>query len=259
MKLFDTHAHLSAPELIPVQQQVIADARSVGVKGICTIATDLTSSYACIAIAEQYEDIYATVGIHPNQGLTATEDQWKEIKQLCGHRKVVGIGETGLDRYWDDCPLDIQRQWFVRHIALSHETGMPLVVHMRQCEQDILDTFREFHRHGQINGIMHSFSGSWETANACLDFGMHVSFAGMVTFKNAADLRDVAKQVPIDRMLIETDSPYLTPHPHRGKQPNQPSMVLHTATCLAKVKGMSLAEFGEITTENARRVFRLQG
>lgn len=257
MKLFDTHAHLTDPSLVQVQGKLLVDAKADGIVGICSIATDLRSSYACLAIAQQNEGVYASVGVHPNQAHQATDDHWKEIEQLCTKPEVVALGETGLDRHWDDCPLDIQQEWFVKHIKLSHQSRLPLVVHMRDCEQDILETFRRHHREGEIVGIMHSFSGAWETACECLNFGMYISFAGMVTFKNAADLREVAKQVPIDRMLIETDSPYLTPHPHRGRRPNQPKMVKYTAQCLAKVKGLDVEEFGEITTENARRVFRL--
>lgn len=255
MRLFDTHAHLSYPDLAEIETEVLSNAQSAGVEGICAIGTDLRSSYACVDLATRHDCVYASVGIHPNDAHNANRDHWKEIQQLAEHKKVVALGETGLDRHWDDCPFEIQKEWFAKHIEFSHETGLPLVVHMRECEQDILESFREHHRQGQIIGIMHSFTGTADTAKECLDFGMYISFAGMLTYKNAADIRAVAKEIPLDRLLVETDSPYLTPHPHRGKRPNQPHMVLHTANCLAETLGLSPDAMGQQTTENARQVF----
>ena len=255
MRLFDTHAHLSYPPLSEMESEILEKAAAAGLEGICAIATNLQSSYACVDIAERNENVFASVGIHPNEAHKGTRDHWAEIKQLAKRPEAVALGETGLDRHWDDCPFETQQEWFVKHIELSHETELPLVVHMRECEQDILETFRQHHNQGQIIGIMHSFTGKAETAKECLDFGMYVSFAGMVTYKNAADLREVAKEIPLDRLLVETDSPYLTPHPHRGQRPNLPHMVQHTAACLAEVLEMSPEEIGEATTENARRVF----
>lgn len=255
MRLFDTHAHLSYPDLAKIESEVLDSAAAAGLEGICAIGTDLRSSYACVELAERHEMVYACVGIHPNDAHNANRDHWKEIQKLAENKKVVALGETGLDRHWDDCPFEIQQEWFVKHIQHSHETQLPLVVHMRECEQDILETFRQHHKQGQITGIMHSFTGTADTAKECLDFGMYISFAGMVTYKNAANLRDVARDIPLDRLLIETDSPYLTPHPHRGKRPNQPHMVQHTAVCLAELLNVSQDEIGKRTTENAKRVF----
>ena len=257
MKLFDTHAHLSYPQLAKIQETVLENARSNGLVGICAIATDLQSSYACASLAELHDGVYASVGIHPNDAHNANLDHWKEIQQLSKKENVVALGETGLDRYWDDCPFEIQQEWFAKHIQFSHESGLPLVVHMRECEQDILESFRVHQNNGRINGIMHSFTGSLETAEQCLELGMYISFAGMVTYKNAADLREVARQIPLDRILVETDSPFLTPHPHRGKRPNQPHMVQHTAACLADLHSLTLEAFSERTTENAQSVFGL--
>ncbi len=185
------------------------------------------------------------------------ESDWQEILELSSQSEVVAIGETGLDRYWDYCPIEEQRYWFAKHIELSFETKKPLVIHMRECETDILEMLNEHQQDGRVIGIMHSFAGSWETAKHCLDLGMYISFAGMVTFKNSNELRGVAARIPDDRILVETDAPYLTPHPHRSKRPNQPAMVSHTATCLADVRGVDLELFSEITTANARRVFNL--
>ena len=257
MSLFDTHAHLNDPQLLARESQVIADANSAGVSRIVAIGIDLKSSLECLEIARRNHRVYASAGVHPNGCHLANRNQWKEIRQLLSDPHVVAIGETGLDCYWDDCPLQIQQEWFARHIELSHDSGYPLVVHMRNSEEQILESFHRQHRDGRINGIMHSFTGSLETAFACLDYGMYISFAGMVTFKNADNLREIATRIPRDRLLIETDSPYLTPHPFRGRRPNEPKMVIHTAECLADVLRLDFGTFAELTSENAKRVFKI--
>jgi len=208
-------------------------------------------------LAHQHPDVWASVGIHPNDCKDSTAADWQRITKMAADERVVAIGETGLDRYWDDCPIEIQREWFARHIELSFETKKPLVIHMRDCEADILEMLHQHQRDNHIIGIMHSFAGSQETANQCLALGMYISFAGMVTFKKSDDLRSVAATIPSDRLLIETDSPYLSPHPKRGQRPNEPALVEHTARCLAEVRGVTSAELGEQTTENAKRVFGL--
>ena len=257
MNLFDTHAHLNDPSLLKIENEVIGQARASGVRQILAVGIDLKSSHECLELANRNQGVYCSVGIHPNSCHQANEFLWKEIQDLSVQPNVKALGETGLDCYWDDCPLEIQQIWFARHIQFSHESGLPLVVHLRESENEILQAFEENHKAGAINGIMHSFTGTWETAKKCLDYGMYISFAGMATFKNAQAIRDVAKQVPDDRILVETDSPYLTPHPHRGKRPNQPSMVAHTAECLAEVRGADPVDFAELTTANAQQVLRI--
>jgi TatD DNase family protein len=257
MRLFDTHAHLDNEQIFSQIETVIEHAIHHGVVGITSIGTTVESSRRCIELAERFEPIAAAVGIHPTYCHQVTEREWPLIEEMANHPRVVAIGETGLDRYWDECPIEIQRDWFARHIELSFETDKPLVIHTRDCEFDMLEMLDRHQRDGRIIGIMHSFCGSWEAAQQCLDWGMYLSFAGMLTFKKSDDLRDIAARVPSDRILIETDSPYLTPHPHRGKRPNQPALVRHTAECLADVRGISLDKLGELTTRNARRVFRL--
>ena len=259
MRLFDTHAHLDDPQLRPEIDRWLGEIRNHGLVGVTSIATNATTSEACVELAESYPEIYASVGVHPNSAHQATVDDWKRILRLVEHERVVAIGETGLDLYWDDCPLPIQQDWFARHIELMQQTGKPLVVHMRDCEQEILEALRPHTTQGPIHGIMHSYCGSWETARQCLEWGMHISFAGMVTFKKSDAIREVAARVPLDRLLIETDSPYLTPHPIRGKRPNHPANVRYTAECLAGVFGMSVEEIAETTTQNAHRVFDLTG
>lgn len=258
MPLFDTHAHLDDEQLRPVLDEVLRDAINADLVGITAIGTTLETSRECVALAHAHDMIFASVGIHPNHCQDATERQWDEIQALVNRQKVVAIGETGLDRYWDYCPLEVQEHWFRKHIELSFESRKPLVIHMRECEQDILRMLAEHQRDGQVIGIMHSFAGQWETAKRCLELGMYISFAGMVTFKKSDQLRTIARQIPDDRILVETDSPYLSPHPHRGRRPNHPAMVQHTAECIAQVREMSVEDFGRLATQNARRVFGIE-
>ena len=259
MKLFDTHAHLDSPQLAPILDEVIENAKSAGLVGIVAVGTTVASSQACLELADEYDFVWASVGIHPNQCAEANETDWSQVKKLVEHPKAVAIGETGLDRHWDDCPFDVQQKWFERHIQLSYETGKPLVIHMRDCEQDILDSLRPYADRQPVNGIMHSFTGTMATTRQCLAWGMHISFAGMVTFKKSTELREISKVVPEDRLLIETDSPYLSPHPHRGQRPNQPALVKHTAECLAEVRQTTVEALASLTTRNAQRIFGLNG
>lgn len=255
--LFDTHAHLEDEQLLTILEQVLANASSAGLVGITAIGTTAMTSQKCSQLAREYPQVHSAVGIHPNHCQDATERDWQEILELSTQSEVVAIGETGLDRYWDYCPIEKQRYWFAKHIELSFETQKPLVIHMRECESDILAMLKEHQRDGKVIGIMHSFAGSWETAQQCLQLGMYISFAGMVTFKKSNELREVAARIPKDRILVETDAPYLTPHPHRSQRPNQPAMVCHTAACLADVRGVDLELFSSSTTANAKRVFNL--
>lgn len=255
--MFDTHAHLTDPQLEAIRDELLHRAAEAGIEGMVAVATDAASSLACLKMAEQYERVFASVGIHPNDCHQASSSEWDAIRHLARQSKVVAIGETGLDRHWDTCPIELQNDWFDRHISLSFELNKPLIIHMRDCEEDILQSLGRNQREGQILGIMHSFTGKWETAKTCLDLGMYISFAGMVTFKNAADLREIAARIPSDRLLIETDAPYLTPHPHRGKRPNEPAMVRFTAECLAQCRGESVEELQRNTTNNAHQIFRL--
>ena len=255
MPLFDTHAHLDDDQLTPILAQVLSDAKAAQLVGITAIGTTVSTSHRCLELAKEHQSVYAAVGIHPNQCAESTPADWDQIKSLANEKQVVAIGETGLDRHWDYTPFETQEKWFARHIELSFKTGKPLVIHMRDCEPDVLRMLDQHKRDGQINGIMHSFAGEWETAQNCLEMGMYISFAGMVTFKKSNELREIAERIPEDRILVETDSPYLSPHPHRSVRPNQPSMVQHTASCIADVRGISVEQFGELTTNNARRVF----
>ena len=181
---------------------------------------------------------------------------WAAVVDLAERPEVVAIGETGLDRYWDRTPFPVQQEWFDRHLELAHQRDLPVVIHCRDCQRDIIEQLRSLGR--PVRGVLHSFTGTWDDAQAFLDLGLHLSFAGMLTFTNKSldALRDVAARVPLDRLLVETDSPYLSPHPFRGKT-NEPARVALTARRLAEIRGISPAELARITTANARRLFGL--
>lgn len=255
VKLFDTHAHLDADAFQHDLAAVVARAEDAGIEHILTIGITLETSQNAIRVAEQFENVSAVVGVQPNYASEMKAGDWEEILKLIDHPTVVGIGETGLDRYWDHAPIETQAELFDRHLKLSADTGLPFVVHCREAEVDVEAQLRRaFEEFGPLNGVMHSFCGDESMANACLDMGMHISFAGMVTFKRNEDLRQVAATIPLNRLLVETDSPYLAPQPKRGKR-NEPAYVAMTAECVAEVKGVSVEELGEATTANARRLF----
>jgi TatD DNase family protein len=257
MHLVDTHAHLEDEQLAGELPAVLERARAAGVVQIITVATTAASSAASVAMARQHSALFATVGLHPNNLTEAGATAWEEVRALVAEPRVVGIGETGLDRHWDTTPFAQQEESFLRHLELSRQTGKPVVIHCREAEADMLRVLRaEFEGHGPLRGVMHSFTGDREMAEACLGMGLYLSFAGMLTYKNAAELRAVAAGVPRERLLVETDSPYLAPVPLRGKR-NEPANVVHTAGCLAGLHGISLEEMAEVTTRNARELFWL--
>ena len=256
LRLFDTHAHLNVDAFDDCLDETIARARDAGVESIMVIGIDVkTSRRACDLAAEYPGYLFAAVGIQPNSAAEADEHDFKIIEDLAGYPGVRAIGETGLDCYWDDTPLELQHDYFDRHMQLCRDTALPMVIHMRESGDLIV---KQLKRQSDVpRGIMHSFTGDWDCAKECLDLGMHISFAGMVTFKKSDDLREVARQVPEDCLLVETDSPYLSPEPLRGRRPNEPSRVEHTLRCLAKVRGVSPESLAETTTENAKRLFQL--
>lgn len=258
-QLFDTHAHLDDEQFDAIRDEVIARARESGVQSIVAVGTTAASSQKCIELAARYEGVYAAVGIQPNYCGQATDADWEAIVRLADSPKVVALGETGLDRYWDYAPFDVQQDYFHRHLRLSQARELPFIVHMRDSGDDIIAMLREARQRGPLRGVMHSFTGDTAQAAECLDLGLYISFAGMVTYKKSADLRAVAQTIPAGRILIETDSPYLSPHPQRGQRPNEPALIVHTAQCLADVRGVNLAEFAQQTTANARSLFRVEG
>jgi TatD DNase family protein len=258
MSLIDTHAHLFDERFASDLPAVLDRAAAAGVGRTVCIGIDRDSNRATVAIASRFPAVFAAVGIQPNHAAEAGPGDWDEVVQLAETEpKVVAIGETGLDRYWDRAPFPLQEEYFARHIALARRLGKPFVIHCREAEADVVRVLRdEFEKHGPPRAVMHSFSGDLATAAACLDMGLFVSFAGMLTYKTAADLRAVAAAVPLDRLLVETDCPYLAPVPHRGKR-NEPAFVAHTAAVLAEAKGVTPEVIAEHTTRNARALFGL--
>ncbi len=254
--LVDTHAHLDDRRLRDRLADVLAKAIESGVTQVVAIGTTAATSAGAIELAQAHRGVFAAVGIHPNDAAEAGHDDWPLILELVQRPGVVAIGETGLDRYWNRTPFEDQQEWFDRHLLLAHERGLPVVIHCRDCQRDIIEQLANLRR--PVRGVMHSFTGTWDDAAAFLDLGLHLSFAGMVTFTNKAldALRDVAARVPLDRFLVETDSPYLSPHPFRG-QTNEPARVALTALKLAEIRGLSPAELAQASTTNARRLFQL--
>ena len=257
MRFFDTHCHLDEEAFSQDIDQVVARARDEGLVGLVTIGTTAASSRAAVDLAGRFPGVHAVVGIQPNYVAEASEDDWETIRGLAGKPGVVAVGETGLDRYWDHTPLDVQVEMFRRHMALAREHDLPFVVHCREAEADVLAELEREVGQGPLRGIMHSFSGDAATAARCVELGMHISLSGMLTYKKNDALRGVAADIPLERLLVETDAPYLAPIPFRGKR-NEPAHVRHTAECLAEVKGIAVEELAEATTANALRVFGLE-
>jgi TatD DNase family protein len=252
--LFDTHTHLIHESLAMRLDVVLANARARGVEQIVVVATTVTDSPQCIDLASWSDGLYPTVGVQPNCVAKTPNEDWEVIERLARHPKVVALGETGLDRYWNYTPFPKQQDWFDRHLELAHALGKPVIIHCRECEADIVKQLQELRR--PVAGVLHSFTGTINDARAFIELGLHISFAGMVTYpsKRSDPLRQVAAEVPLDRILVETDSPYLAPQSVRGK-PNEPANVAETAEFIARLRGMSLDDFAEATTANARRLF----
>lgn len=254
--LIDTHCHLDAEAFHPDLEEVVRRAADAGVVRMLTIGINLATSVAAVDLANRFEHVSAVVGIQPNYAAEAAPGDWEQIMNLAADPVVVGIGETGLDKYWDHAPLDIQIDHFRRHLRFSRACGKPFVVHCREAEAEVLELLREDYRDGPLRGVMHSFCGDSTTAAECVAMGMHISFAGMVTFRSNDALRTVAKSIPLERLLVETDAPYLAPHPNRGKR-NEPAWVCLTAQCLAEVHGINCEELAAATTANAMGLFAL--
>lgn len=255
--LIDTHSHLDEQAFNSDVDAVVARAADAGVKRIFTIGITAATSQAAVALAERFETVDAVVGVQPNYVTQEPEDSQEIIRALADKQCVVAIGETGLDRYWDYAPIEPQREWFDWHLQLARDLDKPFIVHCRDAESDVVEQLQSFAGpNGKLAGVMHSFCGSDETADACLELGMHLSFSGMLTYKKNEALRATAARVPADRLLVETDAPYLAPIPNRGKR-NEPSFVVHTASVLAECRGTSLKEISAITTTNAKSFFRL--
>jgi len=250
----DTHAHLDDERFQEDLEDVLARAQEARVNYIINVGYDLASSQKSVELAKSYPHIYAVVGIHPHDSKDAVEETYLQLKELTKEKKVLALGEMGLDYYWDNSPRDVQQEVFRQQIRLAKDLQLPIVIHDRDAHGDILRILQE-EKAEEVGGILHCFSGSWEMAEMCLRLGFYLSFAGPLTFNNARKLVEVAQKAPLDRILTETDSPYLTPHPFRGKR-NEPARVVLVAEKLADLRKETVEKIGEITLENARKAFR---
>jgi TatD DNase family protein len=255
--LIDSHAHIQGKEYAGEVETVIARAREAGIDKIIAVggAGEMSSNHDAVALASLYDDVYATVGMHPHDAKDVGPEELKSLRELTIHPKVIAVGETGLDYYYSHSPHDVQRRVFMDFINLARQAGLPLIVHERDAAQDAAQLLRS-EGTGDLRGVIHCFTGNYEAACAYLDLGFYLSFTGIITFKNAEPLRDVVRQVPLKKILIETDSPYLTPVPHRGKR-NEPAYVRLVAEAVAIIKSVSLEEVAQITSGNARELFSI--
>jgi len=255
-RLFDTHAHLHFPELAADLDAVLERAHAAGVAEMVTIGTDRDTNPAAVALAERLPGVYATVGIHPHDAGEATEADFEAMERLArGSTRVVALGEMGLDFFRNLSPRDAQETVLRRQLALARRLQKPAVIHCRDAHPEALAILAD-ERVGEVGGVMHCFSADVEVAKRCLDLGLLISLAGPVTYKNARALPEVARFVPAERLVLETDCPFLPPHPHRGQR-NEPAWVAITAARVAELRGVTLDALGELTTGNARRLFRL--
>src|SRR5437763_3995159 len=260
----DSHCHLDGPRFDSDREQVIARAREAGVANMLAVGTgDGPGTLDCaVKIAEQHDSMYATVGIHPHEAKLATDADFTQLEQLARHSKVIAWGEIGLDYYYDHSPRDTQKQVFLRQMEMAAAAKLPIVIHCRPSEnsdnawQDCLQLMQEQWAAKGIGGVLHCFTGTWAHARRALDMGFMISFAGNLTFPKAQQIRDTALEVPLERLLIETDCPYLAPLPYRGKR-NEPAYVKETARKLGELRGLSMEDVGELTARNFYNFFKI--
>lgn len=245
---FDTHTHLDDIKFDDDRELVIENLKGKGVSLAVNVGSDLASSARSIELAEKYDFIYAAVGVHPNEVGDMCDGDLEKLTDMTRHKKTVAVGEIGLDYHYDEPERNVQKIWFEKQLRLAQALNMPFIVHDRDAHQDTVEIIKNV---GYFNGVMHCFSGSCEMAKIMLDLGFYISVAGQVTFKNAPKVREVAKTIPLDRLLIETDSPYLTPEPHRGER-NNSANVRFTCEKIAELRGLSVEKLAEITLTNGK-------
>jgi len=252
--LVDSHCHLDFPDYAGKVDEVMARAKAAGV-GVClSIGTELKRFPGVKAVAEKFPNVWCSVGVHPHEAEKELQDDEAALIREAAHPKVVGIGETGLDYYYEHSPRLPQQQNFRAHIAAARQTGLPVIVHTRDADDDTIDILRDEMGKGAFTGLIHCFTGTQKLADAALEMGFYISVSGIATFKNSTALRDVIKTVPLERLLVETDAPFLAPVPYRGKT-NEPAFVVHTAKMLAELKGVPESQLAQATTENFFRLF----
>ncbi|MBW4828416.1 MAG: TatD family hydrolase [Clostridiaceae bacterium] len=253
--LIDSHAHLDDRKFNKDRDRLIKSLKQNDISLVINVGADVSSSIKSVKLADGYENVYAAVGVHPHSAKEMDDSTIDVLRAFAKRDKVVAIGEIGLDFHYDNSPRNIQRKWFIEQIKLAKELDMPIIVHSRDADQETFDILKE-EADERLRGVLHCYSGSAEMAKDYIDLGFYISLAGPVTFKNARKPKEVAKVVPIDKLLIETDSPYLTPEPHRGKR-NEPLYVRHVASMIAELRGMDFEDVGRITSENTKRLFNI--
>jgi TatD DNase family protein len=253
--IFETHSHIDDKVFDSDRSEVIQRLKAIGIVKLINVGFDLASSKRSLELAQSYPEIVAAVGIHPHDAEGLIDTDWQELRELASNDEVVAIGEIGLDYYRDLSPRDIQQQVFERQLQLAIELNLPVIIHNREAHQDVIDRLKKYKP--ARGGVLHCFSGSWEIAKVAMNLGFYISFAGPVTYKNAANLQEVAAQIPLDRLLVETDCPYLSPEPLRGKR-NEPANVQFVIEKLAQIKGISPQELAEITAKNGAELFGIR-
>lgn len=252
--LIDSHAHLDDPRFDNDRDKLINSLKNNGVEIVINIGADLQTSIASVALAEKYDHIYAAIGVHPHSAKEVDNSTIEVLRSFAKRDKVVAIGEIGLDYYYDNSPRDLQRKWFIEQLNLAKELDLPVVIHTREAQQETFDIIKDAAKDGKLRGVLHCFSGSPEIAMEYIKMGLYISLGGPVTFKNSRVSKDVAKAVPLDKLLIETDCPYLTPEPHRGKR-NEPVFVKYVAGTIAELRGITYEELAKTTNKNTRDLF----
>lgn len=251
--MIDTHAHLNDQAFDLDRPEVLQRARLKGIEKIIDVSENLKSAENSLRLFEKETDVWSTVGFHPHLAASISDQDLLKFRVLLKNQKVVAIGEIGLDYYYEKQPRNIQKEVFDQMLSLALETDLPVIIHNRDSDEDLIEILsRELNR--GLRGLIHCYTGSLEAARVLLEFGFFISFSGIITFKNAESLRDVVREIPLDRILVETDAPYLTPVPMRGKR-NEPAYVLHTAEAVARIKGLDLKEFQETVMGNAKKLF----
>ncbi len=253
--LIDSHAHLDDRRFDKDRESIINSFEDNDISLVINPGADLSSSIKAVNLAEKYERVYAAVGVHPHSAKEIDESTIEILKSFSNREKVVAIGEIGLDYYYDNSPRDIQRKWFIEQMRLAKEVNLPIIVHSRDAQQETFDLIKA-EQDGSLGGVLHCYSGSVEMAKEYIKLGFYISIAGPVTFKNARVLKEVVREIPLDKMLVETDSPYLTPEPYRGKR-NEPIYVRFVAATIAEEKGVSFEDVARITGENTKKLFRI--
>lgn len=253
--LFDSHAHIDDKKFNDDRDTTIARALESGIEGILNAGADMFSSARAVELAERYEAVYAAVGIHPHDAKEARETDYSKLAEWAARPKVVAIGEIGLDYHYDFSPREAQKTVLIRQLDLARQLGKPVIIHDREAHGDILSIMKK--EGAGLSGVFHCFSGSMEMAREVLAMGFYLSFAGPVTFANAHKLKEVAREIPLDRLLVETDSPYLTPEPYRGRR-NEPAYVRYVAETIAELRNIEPEYLAKITTENTKHLFKIE-